>query len=194
MYKEFGAQELPAPMPPLPKKKEDRPPYVEFGNAEKFNQKIIKPWHELKPAIGDFDDIYAQWNLMKLCFPYLKESNGAIINFTSGVYQVGFAMMAAYVADKAAIRGLSMVAAREWGPAGIRVNTISPVAMTDTIMDNLPPGFKKIILKEAKKNCFHKLGDPVRDINPVVAFLCSDDSQWITGQNINVDGGTVVSI
>jgi NAD(P)-dependent dehydrogenase (short-subunit alcohol dehydrogenase family) len=134
--------------------------------------------------------LYSYWNLMKLCYPYLKGKSSSVINMTSGVYQVGFEQMAAYVADKAAIRGLSMVVAREWGKDGIRCNTVSPVAMTDTIRENLPDEFRDFVLDKAKQNAMGRMGDPYQDISPAVVFLASDESRWITGQNINVDGGT----
>jgi 3-oxoacyl-[acyl-carrier protein] reductase len=133
--------------------------------------------------------LYSYWNLMKLCYPYLKGKSSSIINFTSGVYQIGFEQMAAYVADKAAIRGLSMVVAREWGKDGIRCNTISPAAMTETIMENLPPEFTEYVVSRSRDNAMGRVGDPYQDIAPVTVFLACDDSQWITGQNINVDGG-----
>ncbi len=133
--------------------------------------------------------LYAYWNLMQLCYPYLKGKSSSIINFTSGVYQVGFEQMAAYVADKAAIRGLSMVVAREWGKDGIRCNTVSPAAMTETIMENLPPEFEEYVVSRSRDNAMGRVGDPYQDIAPVTLFLASDDSRWITGQNINVDGG-----
>jgi 3-oxoacyl-[acyl-carrier protein] reductase len=138
--------------------------------------------------------LYSYWNLMQLCYPYLKGKSSSIINFTSGVYQVGFERMAAYVADKAAIRGLSMVVAREWGKDGIRCNTVSPAALTDTIKENLrpefmPPEFRDYVVGRASDNALGRVGDPYDDIAPVVVFLASDESRWITGQNINVDGG-----
>jgi NAD(P)-dependent dehydrogenase (short-subunit alcohol dehydrogenase family) len=153
----------------------------------------------LEQDIGELDralhtGLYSYWNLMKLCYPYLKGKSSSIINFTSGVYQVGFEQMAAYVADKAAIRGLSMVVAREWGKDGIRCNTVSPVAMTDTIRENLPPEFRDFVLNKATENALGRMGDPYQDISPAVVFLASDDSRWITGQNINVDGGTSETI
>jgi NAD(P)-dependent dehydrogenase (short-subunit alcohol dehydrogenase family) len=138
--------------------------------------------------------LYSYWNLMKLCYPYLKGKNSSIINFTSGVYQIGQPLMAAYVADKSAIRGLSMVVAREWGKDGIRCNTVSPVAMTETIMENLPPEFTEYVVSRSKDNAMGRMGDPYHDIAPVVVFLASDESRWITGQNINVDGGVPETI
>jgi NAD(P)-dependent dehydrogenase (short-subunit alcohol dehydrogenase family) len=133
--------------------------------------------------------VYAHWHLMKLCYPYLKGKSSSIINFTSGMYQVGLELYASYAADKGAIRALSMVVAREWGVDGIRVNTISPVAITDTILDKLAPEYSEWVKDMMSHNSMGRIGDPAGDIAPVVIFLATDESRWITGQNINVDGG-----
>ncbi len=133
--------------------------------------------------------VYAHWHLMKLCYPYLKGKSSSIINFTSGMYQVGLELYASYAADKGAIRALSMVVAREWGVDGIRVNTISPIAITDTIMHKLAPEYSEWVKDMMSHNSMGRVGDPAEDIAPVVIFLASDESRWITGQNINVDGG-----
>ena len=133
--------------------------------------------------------VYAHWHLMKLCYPYLKGKSSSIINFTSGMYQVGLELYASYAADKGAIRALSMVVAREWGLDGIRVNTLSPVAITDTIQFKLAPEYSEWVKDMMSHNSMGRVGDPATDIAPVVIFLASEDSRWITGQNINVDGG-----
>lgn len=133
--------------------------------------------------------VYAHWHLMQLCYPYLKGKSSSIINFTSGMYQVGLELYASYAADKGAIRALSMVVAREWGIDGIRVNTISPVALTDTILGKLAPEYSAWVQDMMSHNSMGRVGDPAGDIAPVVIFLASDESRWITGQNINVDGG-----
>ncbi len=133
--------------------------------------------------------VYAHWHLMQLCHPYLKGKSSSIINFTSGMYQVGLELYGSYAADKGAIRALSMVVAREWGLDGIRVNTISPVAITDTILHKLAPEYSEWVKDMMSHNSMGRVGDPATDIGPVVVFLACDDSRWITGQNINVDGG-----
>jgi NAD(P)-dependent dehydrogenase (short-subunit alcohol dehydrogenase family) len=133
--------------------------------------------------------VYAHWHLMKLCYPYLKGKSSSIINFTSGMYQVGLELYASYAADKGAIRALSMVVAREWGADGIRVNTISPVAITDTILNKLAPEYSEWVKDMMSHNVMGRVGDPAGDIAPVVIFLATEESRWITGQNINVDGG-----
>ena len=133
--------------------------------------------------------VYAHWHLMKLCYPYMKGKSSSIINFTSGTYQVGLEMYASYAADKGAIRALSMVVAREWGADGIRVNTISPVAITDTILHKLSPEYSEWVKGMMKDNAMQRVGEPYSDIAPVLVFLASEESRWVTGQNINVDGG-----
>ncbi len=133
--------------------------------------------------------VYAHWHLMKLCYPYLKGKSSSIINFCSGTYQVGLEMYASYAADKGAIRALSMVVAREWGVDGIRVNTISPVALTDTILHKLSPEYSEWVKEQMSDNAMHRVADPYSDIAPLVVFLATEESRWITGQNINVDGG-----
>ncbi len=148
----------------------------------------------LDQDIGELDKalhtgVYAHWHLMKLCYPYMKGKSSSIINFTSGTYQVGLEMYASYAADKGAIRALTMVVAREWGVDGIRVNTISPIAITDTIVDKLSPEYSEWVKGMMKDNAMQRVGDPYSDIAPVLVFLASEESRWITGQNINVDGG-----
>ena len=136
--------------------------------------------------------VYAAWRLMKLCHPHMKGKSASIINFVSGVYQSGMAGYASYAPDKAAIRALSMVVAREWGADGIRVNNLSPVAWTDTIEHTLAPEYTDFVKAEMSKGPLGRMGDPARDIAPALIFLASDDSRWITGQNINVDGGATI--
>ena len=133
--------------------------------------------------------VYAHWHLMKLCYPYMKGKSSSIINLTSGAYQVGLDKYASYAADKGAIRALSMVVAREWGADGIRVNNVSPVGLTDTIVDKLSPEYSEWIKGMMKNNALTRVGDPYEDVSPLVVFLASDESRWITGQNINADGG-----
>ena len=66
--------------------------------------------------------IYATFFYMRECFPYLKESGGSVINFASGAGLYGKPGQSSYAAAKEGIRGLSRVAATEWGPDGVRVN------------------------------------------------------------------------
>lgn len=153
----------------------------------------------VEQGIDDLDrflhtGLRSYWNLMQLCYPHLRGRQSSIINVTSGAYQAGTAGMAAYAADKAAIRAVSMVVAREWGKDGIRCNTVSPTAITDTMTDLLPPEVLAWVQEFHADNALGRVGEPATDVAPVMVFLASDDSRWITGQNLNVDGGLSATI
>ena len=135
---------------------------------------------------------FATWRMMLLCFPYMKDKNSAIVNFGSTGGEMGMEGFAAYAAAKESIRAISRVAAREWGKYGIRVNTCSPAGVTDHVMDtigDLSKEMQEYILGGMKANPMQRIGDPYEDITPAIVFLASDDSIWVTGQNLNVEGG-----
>lgn len=78
--------------------------------------------------------LYAVFFYMKECFPYLKESSsGRVINFASAAGVNGNLGQSSYAAAKEGIRGMSRVAAREWGKLGITVNVVCPLAMTEQL-------------------------------------------------------------
>ena len=136
--------------------------------------------------------LYGSFRHMQAAFPHLKAAGGgSIINLGSreGVYGgLGFA---AYAATKEGIRGLSRVAAREWGRHGIRVNVICPAALSPVAVKYLAehPAEEAMYRKEIALGRF---GDPEQDIGPVALFLASDESRYVTGQTINADGGQIM--
>jgi NAD(P)-dependent dehydrogenase (short-subunit alcohol dehydrogenase family) len=126
---------------------------------------------------------------MQAAFPHLKaQGGGSIINFASRTGIAGEAGFGIYGATKEGIRGLSRVASREWGQHNIRVNVISPAALTETAEQYLKehPEQEKYFLGMIP---LRRLGDPVKDIGPIVVFLASDDARYVTGQTINAEGG-----
>ena len=76
--------------------------------------------------LGIYSGLYATFYYMQACYPYLKETQGSVINFASGAGLFGNAGQASYAAAKEAIRGLSRVAATEWGKDNINVNIVCP--------------------------------------------------------------------
>jgi len=92
-----------------------------------------------------YSGLYATFYYMKACYPYLKETKGAVINFASGAGLFGNYGQCAYAAAKEGIRGLTRVAATEWGKDGINVNVVCPLAWT-TQLENFqkayPEAFK----------------------------------------------------
>lgn len=129
--------------------------------------------------------------LMRDALPYLQETKGKVINFVSGAGMIGLSKKTTYVATKEAIRGISRVAANEWGRYGITVNMVSPIAGSpgvDDWKDTDPTAYEKMVSLIPLR----RLGDSEKDIGQVTAFLASDDASYITGQTIMVDGGTVL--
>ena len=126
----------------------------------------------------------ATLRMMQLCYPHMKEAGGgAIINFASGAGTFGMAGLGSYAAAKEAIRGLTKVAAVEWGRDNITVNAICPVAATDPARLGLTEAAAvQAVIPMAR------VGDPETDIGPVVVFLAGP-GRYITGRTLQVDGG-----
>lgn len=128
----------------------------------------------------------AVWHLMRLCYPHIKQNGGRIINISSGAGLIGAPMFGVYAGVKAGVHGITMVAAREWGPDNITCNSIIPVFYSD-LSNKLFDKFGEHVVTDIVPLGY--IGDVDRDIAPVMVFMASDDSRYITGQLIKVDGG-----
>lgn len=161
---------------------------VSISNPHPFLEHTLE---ELETTLHS--GFYATWHMMRLCFPYMKgKKDASIVNFGSGAGEMGLEGYAAYASTKEAIRGLSRVATREWGQYGIRVNVLSPSAVTENVIDGisqLPQEQKDYVMQSLSQNPLRRPGDPYEDITPAAVFLASEDSRWVTGQNLNVEGG-----
>ena len=133
--------------------------------------------------------LYAAFFYMRECHPYLKESKGSVINFASGAGMFGKLGQSSYAAAKEGIRGLSRVAAAEWGPDGIRVNVICPLAMTESLME-WRESYPDLLAKTIQGIPLGRFADPKDDIGRVAVFLASDDAHYITGETITLQGGS----
>jgi NAD(P)-dependent dehydrogenase (short-subunit alcohol dehydrogenase family) len=126
---------------------------------------------------------------MQACFPYLKENGGKIINLASSAGTTRLVGFAPYAATKEAIRAVTGVAAREWGKHGINVNVICPYANSPGMLqwkEYFPDQYEASMAAHP----LGRIGDCEDDIGRTVVFLASSDSDYITGQTINVDGGS----
>jgi 2-hydroxycyclohexanecarboxyl-CoA dehydrogenase len=133
--------------------------------------------------------LYGSLFCMQACFPYLKQSQGAVVNFASAGGTEGWPGQAAYAAAKEAVRGLTKSAASEWGPLGIRVNAVAPMGFSDAFgawYNELSQEQKERYLEGVP---LRRIGDPETDIGSVVAFLIGPGAGFITGRTIFVDGG-----
>ncbi len=142
----------------------------------------------------DFDlainsGLYAAFFYMRECFPYLKESKGSVINFASGAGLFGKLGQSSYAAAKEGIRGMSRVAAAEWGPDGVRVNVVCPLAMTESLME-WKENYPELYAKTIQGIPLGHFADPKEDIGKVCVFLASDDASYVTGETTPIQGGS----
>jgi len=144
---------------------------------------------------SDFDlsfntGFYPTFYFMQAALPYLKETKGKIINFASGAGINGDVNQVSYAVAKEAIRAATRVAANEFGPFGINVNIIAPIAKSPGLIawsEENPEYYQAMLSKIPMR----RLGELENDIGRVAVFLASEDSDYITGQTIMVDGGSI---
>ena len=121
--------------------------------------------------------------------PHLVAAQGSLVLLTSEAGFEGKAKLSPYAAVKGAQRGLARSLAREWGPEGVRVNCIAPLASTPAMERafEMDPAMSDRVLG---RNPLGRLGDPTGDIGPVARFLLSPDARYLTGNTLMVDGGS----
>jgi NAD(P)-dependent dehydrogenase (short-subunit alcohol dehydrogenase family) len=112
----------------------------------------------------------------------LAAAKGAVVNVTSiAGNQVHPFAGAAYATSKAALKALTREMAHDFGPLGVRVNAIAPGEVETSI---LSPGTEKIV----EQLPLRRLGQP-EEVAATIFFLCAQDSSYITGTEIEINGG-----
>lgn len=123
--------------------------------------------------------------MTKAILPHLR-APGRIINMSSVGARSCFPRMSLYAASKAAIEGMTRSLAQELGDAGHTVNAVAPGPTESEMLDNVP---KDIIEGQLKTTAVeHRVGT-TDDIARIVAWLCGEDSKWVSGQTISASGG-----
>ncbi len=126
---------------------------------------------------------------MQSCFGALTEHGGKILNIGSGSALDGDAGSASYASAKEGVRVLTRVAAREWGPHGIHVNTLCPFSRSPRWEAFAAEHPGRVERQAASMPLRRAPGDPELDIGRAAVFLLSDDSSYVTGQTLFVEGG-----
>ena len=135
-----------------------------------------------------YSGLYAAFYYMKACYPHLKETKGAVINFASGAGLFGNYGQCAYAAAKEGIRGLSRVAATEWAPDGINVNIICPIAWTAQL-ENFEKAYPEAFKANVKMPPAGHFGDSELEIGRVCVQLAHPDFKYLTGETLTLEGG-----
>lgn len=152
------------------------------------------PWHEITSKQWDYTqavNVRGAFLCAKACYPgMLRRKGGNIITVTSVTVELGMAGLLDYVSSKAALIGFTRALAREVGKDGIRVNSVMPGAIRTE--QEVALGFDEEELKvlSAERQCLPRRGF-ADDLAGTFLFLASDDSSFVSGQVINVDGGWI---
>ncbi len=155
----------------------------------------VSSFDEMTEAMWDHAlsiNVTAAMKLTRAVLPMLRASSAArVINTGSILSRYGDAGLVAYATSKHAILGLTRSLAAELGPQGITVNCVQPGAISTGMTKPMFETNPESLAYYAGRSVLGRIGQP-EDIADVMAFLASDDSRFITGQGILVDGGVMV--
>lgn len=199
--KKLGAKSLPLRIDVSKEEDTDRmasETIREFGqidalvnNAALYGGLKRRPFYEID--VEEWDRVQAinvrgTWLCIKSVFPYMKKAGrGKIVNISSGTFFAGSPGLSHYVASKGAVIGLTRGICRELGQFGITINAIAPgYTLTDATLSINPD--PKYAVEMANSRALKRDQHP-RDLLGALVFLCSSDSDFMTGQTLLIDGG-----
>ncbi len=163
--------------------------HVLINNAQASASGVRLEDHTLEQFdLALYSGLYATFLYMKACYPYLKKTQGSIINFASGAGLFGNFGQSAYAAAKEGIRGISRVAATEWGRDGINTNVVCPLAWTAQLeawAQANPDAFRANVHMPPAGH----FGDAEQEIGRACVALTSPDFKYMNGETITLEGG-----
>lgn len=156
--------------------------FVALFPKKPFTEITVEEWDRVMAV-----NVKGLFLCCKAVFPYMKsQGRGKIINISSSTFWHGSPDFLQYVTSKGAVIGFTRQLAREVGDYGINVNCITPGLTASEGAERVySPEYLDAV---AQRRCFKRWERP-EDLVGTVVFLASDDSDFITGQTINVDGG-----
>jgi len=164
------------------------------ANAQTFRP--VTPLEAVTPA--DLDVLFdtgpkgTLWSMQAVFAPMQAQGWGRIVTMGSNAGLTGAGGYGPYSAAKEAIRSLTRTAAREWGRHGITVNCVCPVSAAHRLPPGDDPDRRAVFDATYRDQPIARDGDAEHDIGPVVAFLLSDASRYLTGQTVMADGGALL--
>lgn len=135
-----------------------------------------------------YSGLYATFLYMQKAYPHLKETKGSVVNFASGAGLFGNYGQCSYAAAKEGIRGLTRVAANEWGKDGVNVNIVCPLAWTAQL-ENFEAAYPDAFKANVHMSPAGHYGDVETEIGRVVVQLCGPDFKYMNGETITLEGG-----
>jgi NAD(P)-dependent dehydrogenase (short-subunit alcohol dehydrogenase family) len=166
-----------------------------INNAAIFGTIVKKPFHEISPL--EWDEVIrvnlkGTFLCCKAVYAQMKEQGkGKIINVSSATFFEGIPFFLHYVTSKGGIIGLTRALAREVGDDGICVNAVAPgLTLSEAVCED--PKYSTEYLKRASSSRCFKRDEQPEDLLGTIVFLASDESDFITGQTIVVDGGATL--
>ncbi len=169
---------------------------AKFGKVDILinNAGITRDTLIMRMSENDFNlvidvNLKGTFNFIKAaCRPMMKARYGKIVNISSVVGRMGNPGQANYSASKAGVLGLTKSAAKEFCTRNIMVNAVAPGYIITEMTEKLPEEAKKAFLDRIPL----QRGGTAQDVANVVYFLCSPDSDYLTGQVLGVDGGMLM--
>jgi NAD(P)-dependent dehydrogenase (short-subunit alcohol dehydrogenase family) len=133
------------------------------------------------------------WNAVRAVVPTMRaQGSGRIVNVASAIVAKGTALLLHYVTSKGAVVAMTRALARELGPSGITVNAVAPgLILSDTVQAN--PAITDFQADAVMRARSLKRDAYPQDVEGAVVFLASDESAFMSGQTLVVDGGSVFS-
>lgn len=162
---------------------------VLINNAQASASGVTLVEHTLEQFnLAMYSGLYSTYLYMQACYPYLKDTQGSVINFGSGAGLFGNFGQSSYAAAKEGVRGLSRVAANEWAKDNINVNVICPLAWT-TQLENFQAQYPEAFKANVHMPPMGHIANPETEIGRVCVHLVDPDFKYMTGETITLEGG-----